>query len=453
MSSRISGDAKLGEMSMEQEARSKRNRDVSGNSDGAIGDLLDWNNLTYTMPITNSVTVSRNLKRFQADLAAYTDGQTIVFTVQTGAQFVNWRESYLKVDFSVTSDTDNSTLSHFFGSGGSYLSLFRDIIVTSRGGTELQRIERFDVWRSYKDKQIRSVDWFEGSGRDVGYVAQRPLDGVPPLQISFKNNTQRKAQRNVIAGSAPNVTTVRTFIIPMSMLGGIFDSDQLMPSMMSSGMRIEIRLNKALSVLQSYTTATGLLAPLTGALTITHKPVLVCDTHLLNDAATRQLNQTSAQNGLEFVYMGVYSQQESNKKQTNIQVSKAVGAGLATDEAEREYITESEPSSYQWRLGSQYYPFQPIENITEMVHNTFYANDLTGASSQIFTDVYSINYCGPSATFERSNLLRYSGVPINNSRTLSLDTTWVSDTEATVYVFLEHVKLSKAFLNNIVVSI
>ena len=66
------------------------------------------------------------------------------------------------------------------------------------------------------------------------------------------------------------------------------------------------------------------------------------------------------------------------------------------------------------------------------------------------------------ATFERSNTLRYSGVPINNSRTLALQMRYKEGLEGTaatmpdgaqLHVWLDYLTLAKAFLNNVVVSV
>ena len=457
--SRFSSDAKLGEMSMEQEARAKREREGGSGGGGAIKDLLDWNNLTYTMPITNSVTVARNLKRFQSDYQTYTNGQTIVFTIQTGAQFVNWRDSYIKLNLSIDQKDDNA---FWFGCGGSVMSLFRDIIVTSRGGTELQRIERFDIWRAFKDKYSRSEEWFRTTGAQVGY-ARQDLQGTNSIN-SDNHRLGHIHDQYSLHGGGPHSFD---FIIPVSFLGGLFDSDQLMPSMMSSGLRIEIRLNKIENVVQGYTTADGQVSTAADTVikAVQYKTEIVCDTHLLNDAATRQLNQTSAQNGLEFVYTGVFHQEETDGKTSNIQVSKAVSRALSSFAVKTQVGGDSNatireasnifsaPSKYQWRLGSQYYPFQTLENQDEMVQNILYAEDVSRSQPSIMRRHIKELYLGPVATFERSNLLRYSGVPINNSRTLSLDAEWANATDAPVHVFMEHVKLSKSFLNNIVVSI
>ena len=236
---------------------------------------------------------------------------------------------------------------------------------------------------------------------------------------------------------------------------------------MSSGLRIEIRLNKIENVVQGYTPGNGQVsvAADNAIKAVNYKTEIVCDTHLLNDAATRQLNQTSAQNGLEFVYTGVFHQEETDGKTSNIQVSKAVSRALSSFAVKTQVGANSTatvreasnilsaPKKYQWRLGSQYYPFQTLENQDEMVQNILYAEDVSRSQPSLMRRHIKELYLGPVATFERSNLLRYSGVPINNSRTLSLDAEWADNTDAPVHVFMEHVKLSKSFLNNIVVSI
>ena len=453
-------------------------RDVPETS--GVSDLLQWNNLTYTMPVTNSVAAARNIKPYFPDQQNYRDGDTVVFTVQTGAQFVDWSKSWLQVELEVKcpSRAADAALTTVNFGAGSICNLFKSVVVTSRSGVEIQRIEEFNRWRVITDRLKRSHEWMQSYGSSLGYKPVDPSFGSfdPPKQGSFGSNI--RAQTDYGASGSNGV---HLFNIPMSQFAGVFESDQLMPSNIASGMRIELRLE------------TGGI-PFFIGLDMNRDPAktyqdceyevsckLFCDTTLLNDAAMREIRATSASNGLEYVYKQLYHQKEpqAGVPQTNMVISKAVSRALQATCAQflvkktgllvDNFITQvwdgigddpgvqrqSQIVKQQWRLGSQYYPHQYFTTTEANYQNLTYCCEATqdkpiSLSIRDFRAYLQI----AMATFEKSALLRYSGISINNSRTLSIDAEFAdSSLEVSTECWLEYVSVGKAFLNNIVVSI
>lgn len=572
-----------------------------------VPELLNWNNLAYTMPITNSVTSARNMKEYRPQRREYeiVKNDTIVITVQTGAQYVDWSQSYLTFDFEiettdalVTASPDSpfmsadavgdiktdydqrdlqvsdaghigpqTTLSGLVVSEtkgvleseykllqtlhstdgksrntavmnatpelwtnwgyGSCLNLFQTIVVTSRSGVELMRTENFNRMSVARHRVKQSPGWFETTGIEMGYEPiseQTQFDehrgqiiaptacgqmvspatfSASALKSPFRNKKSQFIWRKKSVIADPSVKSNKiSFSIPMESLGGLFANDQLCPAALCSGMRIEIRLEDLKSAICSwgmwkstlatakYSASCVLPTAITSGLKGTMSNIkLNCDTHLLNDAAMRELNRTSAQNGLEYVYTATYSQTTPvNQGTIESTVAKSVSRAISTfggcyklmksDTSVDNFKTappdEVAITQYQWRLGSMYYPHAPFESYSQFYSNLMYSlGEFNEGKCDLSPSEYRSLLSLFSATFERSNLLRFSGVPINNSRTLSCAAEFVKPdnrfggttssfvVSATplpankyeVIIWLEYVSLAKAFLNNVVVSV
>lgn len=574
-----------------------------GDDGGGVGmdtvpDLLNWNNLAYTMPITNSVTSARNMKEYKPQRRTYecVKNDTIIVVVETGAQYVDWRQSYLTFDLEIEkteatlvptpvlsnstsitptivelgatsntigfvtkpdativfqsqnhkaiggnivpksglSDADRksylpdetenkaSTKQLWFNWGyGSCKNLFRSIVVTSRSGVELQRIDNFNRYAVCKERTNKGQEWFETKGVEMGYEPisegtkfdkrhglilhhstggfESDIFGYSSTRFDSSPFSNKKTQF-IFKRSAATKTKKISFSIPMSCFGGIFDTGQLCPASICSGLRIELRLEDIATAMSCYglykltsgdNIATGIF-PSTIAENLNGKISnmrLNCDTHLLNDAAMRELNRTSAQNGLEYVYTSVFGQSKPlQSSNIDVTVSKSVSRAISAmggcflpytssfgvDNFTTVPTVDIQLAQYQWRLGSMYFPHAPFTTYSQFYSNLLYS---VGQYSESKVDLSPSEFKSLltlfSATFERSNLLRYSGVPINNSRTLSCaaeffkpgntlqdslqyDATPVefsSGAKYDIHVWLDYVSLAKAFLNNIVVSV
>jgi len=548
----ISSDAKLRELSVKQAQAGREDK-----GDDSVGNLLNWNNLTYVMPTTNSVTSSRNRKRFDAidykqpkDL---TGSETISIRLQTGLQYVDFRKSHLslRVNLNVVA-TYNYTASFDFGVLGSVANLIDEVLITSRTGTVLSRIQNYSVWRAITHRFTKDADWFATVGVGMGYLDEKTQ------QIGGCNLTETEDPSKMGFATPPNKsvpasvhTRSQWFSIPLSELSPFFDSPQLCPQTLASGLEIQLRLKSTVSdpnlgvgkglittripYDQAPSTAT---AQKTGsdfndlAITVTlnsptaqYVPVVssmnadsfhvILDTHTLMDGPQRALRDISSRNGLEYVYSQIFSHNAGSQSAISTSadsthaidfvVNKAVSRAMMAfccvlpDVVGTEYDRDTtkswpdpllgySPTSYlnsvQWRLGSQYYPHQELisnRNARAILDETAYAFGVKRSGDPTGIKLATGNYIGDwmnterkvygpfgisAVTFERSNLLDYSGSPLNNSRTLSF--TGTVDTKQVVvktvdgrdkyenykaFYFLEYLSVCKAFLNNHVVTI
>lgn len=455
-SSRMDNGTPLRNMSMSSKKRKAsgtppgRGKAKGEGKESKTGELLTWNNMKYLVPTTNSITSARNLKVYQSSTQSYTTANSlIVFTVQTGSQYVDWSNSWLRLDVKMTAANDST--GYTFGNSGSALNWFNSIVLQSRSGVEVSRIDNFNLWSYHTNPFYFDEEWESTVGSTIGFNT-----GTQPTFLD---------------------ATFYRFAIPMYLFGGLFDSKQLCPASLASGLRVELRIEDPRTVaVWSGGTDDSLANP-----TFEIKdPTLVCDTFLIADTPMRELNMTSAKNGLEVPFIGVHTQKEGlSGTDCNVVISKAVSRAcnavaikiksadrLATDvDSFRTLAASDGLTQYQWRIGSNYYPHQPVYGAitNDSYYNENYLNALYSSKALPYVtgnaplitkgDFATTNECA-AATFERSTLLKYSGVPINNSRTLSFDGKYTAaDATDEVYIFLHYVTIAKSFLNNVVISL
>lgn len=399
----------------------------------SIDKLLDVNDLVYMMPKNLSLASARNLKEYVAQKSNYSSSESsVIITIQSGAQYVNWAASHLRFSLDITKNANTATTT--WGKGSAF-NLFREVIITSRSGQEICRLDRCNVYRLHKDRLHMSSEELASVGSLMGYDV------------------------DIVTGTAAPTTT--EWIIPMSKIAGCFDSKKLMPNWLSSGLRIELRLENALTAFYS-------TADTVNSYTIID-PKVVCDTFHLNDAAMKKLNEVSARNGLEYVFQAQHAVSDNfTTSQTTVDVNKAVSRALGCMAITRQidFIGAATQDSLacepfdivqsQFRLGSQYFPHQPLESDGEHYWNTLYTTEKLQSvhPSSVSFDDYKEFHGVITTNLERSNILALSGLPINNSMTLSLDARFGSAVlnGRQLTLFLEHVVVAKIFVNNCSIS-
>lgn len=411
----------------------------------SIDKLLDVNDLVFMMPKNLSLASARNLKEYVAQKSNYSSSESsVIITIQSGAQYVNWAASHLRFSLNVEQKQDGApatpgTNDLTWGKGSAF-NLFREVIVTSRSGQEICRLDRCNVYRLHTDRLHMSTEELASVGSLMGYQSG--------------TNTANKIR-------TAGVSDRTEWVIPMSKVAGCFDSKKLMPNWLASGLRIELRLESPLVAIQS-----------TGTDNLSYEiidPKVVCDTFHLNDAAMKKLNEISARNGLEYVFQAQHAVSDNfTTSQTTVDVNKAVSRALGCMAISRSIQTIATKTAdslkseafdivqSQFRLGSQYFPHKALESLAEHYYNTLYTTEKLQSShpsSVGFTD-YENNYGVITTNLERSNILALSGLPINNSMTLSLDARFGSsiNTGRQLTLFLEHVVVAKIFVNNVSIS-
>jgi len=429
-------------MSLESEMKNDTMAPASQrSSEGLAESLIRVNALDYELPSNMSVVVARNLKRSFANLDQYKQNGKVIITLNTGTDYCDGINSYLtfKAKTVRTSGQANEARATF--GSGSACNFLENITVTSRSGVEVERIEGLNSLRREHDRYQCSQDWIDNFGSVMGYTDEA------------KNN-------EVVLDE-----TDKTFCIPMGRLLGMFNTRKLIPSQLVGGLRIEIKLASLASALGPTTVANSSV-PADYQLT---DVTIMCDTYQLADSIQKRLNMMAASNGLEF-YFETYDRTKHNEtasQKANITVRKAVSRALwavakTRLTADVEDITKDSMSSevnnvqnFQFRLGSLYFPNQPLRNKEEQYYYAQYAFDKVKQchkQNSVSLADFKGNEGIVAVTLERSNVLGLSGLPINSSRTLQLDMNFDTPASRDIDIYMAYLKLVRVFVNNTIVK-
>jgi hypothetical protein len=405
------------------------------------------NGVAYESLPETSIAVSRTFKKNFFQKNEYTSSNNeAICDINTGAEFINPRRSYLT--FGVKLAANNAT----FGHGGA-TNLIKRVVITSRSGTEISRTEEYNVLacKSYRYGCSRSsVQQF---GQLMGFT------DVPAEQ---KNDFDLLS------------TTRKQFVIPLTMLSPFFagDGKSLIPPQLAAGLRIQLTFESD---------ARALVSDAAAVYTIDNISVVTNVTTMI-DSWQKQINEESARDGLTYSFPEWHTTQSNvgSGTRANIEVRKAVARcmmaftttqtlanGLANDNMKSDAYSAT---SVEYRLGSLYPTQQPVQNGPEMyflAQSAFDAdvldckrtNDVSLTSftdSTVATTGAADGDAVTAVSLERNDVsingvLNIGGLPTNNSRVLAVDIDGVAAT-STTYLFMKHLRVVKAFIDNVSVS-
>lgn len=520
--------------------------------------MINVNNLNYLLEPDLTVAVNSTYKKhfFNADI--YSSTRSAVCILNSGADYLDFRRSYLSFDFALKAYDKGTTTEKTqvtskrseaakwsFGAGGA-TSLIQRITVQSRSGDEICRIENAALLYHIETNYCYDQEWKE----TVGSSFMQDPESIAGHTYTHPSQTKKRIH------------------IPLYLLSGFFNYERLMPSMLCSGLRITIdwaNVENAIVVTNPSSTADLGTDP-THTLNLdfsyeVSRVELDMKSVQLTDSCQRYLNEVSATAGLEIVYAdynNTIHQIPTNGGEVNMEVRQACSRALKAfarirSNVERQlYQFDSNASGlwpfsqWQWRLGSLYFPQQPVvaKNVESWKKISLYQDKTDGAKGNspladadavpaypgdLFlnnsreTYMHALEMFGKSdpngprtsvsydmfinngyvtgttgvkdkegtvldvkrphaiipVNLERSTIFSLSGVPINNSRVLSLQATiqaggktsgvWTSDQvgnttgsyvgthvipEGSTYnhtadIFLQYVKLARVFLNNV----
>ena len=228
---------------------------AGGDTGDGMDDLLNWNNLTYKMPVTNSVVSARNIKTYPADRASYSWGPggtgragPMFFHLQAGEQYIDWGKSYLRFTLQHTPLCSGPGILNY--GLGSACNFIETVIVTTRSGTEIHRCEQFNRWRAMQDRLTKPQHWFKQVGTMMGYTGDPDFNKIlmcDKIQDSNASIDQFCLSEIATAGftrSREEGLGEQSFeyLIPLDALGGPFATGQLSPAVLAGGLIIELRL-------------------------------------------------------------------------------------------------------------------------------------------------------------------------------------------------------------------
>lgn len=379
--------------------------------------LLGANALSYRLPPDLSLATQRNV---QSNFFATNNpqpGSIAVCTLNTGSSYVDFKHSILYVDIVFTLSGGTGTDFLGWGANGSACNILNRVLITSRSGTVCERLDNSGQLASARLFMERSGDWVSTAASMMGA-------GVTSVMLQ----------------SASGAVTYR-YALPCNMwsvaLGG---TDVLWPAALCSGMRLELLLESSANALVGNTTGLTMSYAISSI-----RLDLVCVQ--LSDFAARALNQMASTSSLELVTTTAQNTQATRTAATlNVDNGRACSRALMFLFRERPISGSASnfdhfkcmtvdasfyPTEWQCRVGSLYFPQSsirgggPFAAPIELYATSMQAlGKLTGLAPATNLTVYKSDRFQIWQTLERDGAIDGSGVPLANSRLLSVAESW-----------------------------
>ena len=444
----------------------------------SIEGLKAVNGIAYELPPKFSIVDKRTSKVSFADQNSYVSGSAteMVIKINSSADYVYGPNSYLAFDVASTA-TDAAGGDDFLGFGnlavqtaaapgrpqGSAYNLFSRLLVESRSGAELERVEQSNLEVS--------------AARPFKYPADYKKTVQAAGQYPGYGTTSEYGLNADAVGSNLRVC------IPMSWFSGLFATETLIPPQLISGATYRLTLETALRAMHQFAGGT----PITGAVYTITDPRIVLDSLTLAPTIQRALMEQS-QGGLPFVYKTLYHDQAnvaSGASSLNFQVNKSVSRAVCTEWLFASQAAATLPiqnistippnvRQFQIRVGDSYRPQQPVRTGASVVQADVLKNSAEIYSSSIASlDKLGKHESPCSVSFDDwkrgtvgvsngqavifQDLLMHpelpdSGLAINNSRSLEGMfelCTLGAPVALTAHMWLEYVKIAMVFPTNV----
>jgi hypothetical protein len=443
-----------------------------------MSQLQAVNRIKYALPTNLNVVERRQNKVNFSDQNQYTSagGSEVVIRLQASTDYVYGKNSYLvmNVDADITAPVGSSGTAIGFQKNTA-LSLFDRVLFEDRSGAELERNDNLNAYaaqvcplhwsKEYVKTGVANAGQFDSA--DNVYTVVSGIS-VPSNNAYLKNGAEADYNINNNGGSP------LTVVIPLRWILGVFNNETLIPSMLLSGALIRLRLASPTRALRQLATPAG------GAITAVNyrisNPRVVCDSLSLSPVVQKNLmEQSQAGGGLDYTYETVYYQSANpgTNRNFNLQVNKAVsrcqklywsarndiGDAVAVDNLG---TAECKISQLDYRLGDMFFPQRVIDvsnpaskNGAELYENTLQSihrmkTNVDPPSIDKFQYLKSGNDSADNnghnthcQSFEMSSALEYSGLAINNSRTLEARINFEDNTNRIIDAWICYLKLAK----------
>lgn len=528
--------------------------------EAGVRSLLEVNNLAYRMTPGMSVATSRVTREWNSIRATYNEGDILSFPISSGAAYVDPDNSYIVFDVDIIPNanpippaTPNSGQNYMFFWGSdtkgrqNALNLFQSMRLTHSSGYEIDRVTRgFAPWRYIQNSYTKDKQWHDtygslmrgyqtsqvGSlfyGRDgSGGAYPRAVPSIAPgnfAPTAIDDFDMYPVSNNVKIQSAggPPITIARNWclmdqkpfasdglsvqtitfraIIPLSAISGVWDTDQLSPSFLMAGARLDLTLQNHQQVWQVRSRADPSSAP--NVITANNynytlrNAKIVLETITFTDAVLRSISMTSANVGLEIPFIAMHSVTAPiNTDDMSVQINRGLSRAnlivarvypnTADDNSDRcctidsvsSYFINPAAQGWQVKLGAEFMPAIPIRDGPALYHATQVAfgnwkadrrNTVT-MEDYLGSGPYNPNHITPAfrfcpyapagcyaMTLEKSSTLAQSGSPISAARDLNVvfggpdfnnytDVLWNG---LSVDVFVPYVTLATVFLDSV----
>jgi len=410
------------------------------------------NKVKYALPSNLNIVERRTNKVNFADQNSYSSqsGNEVVIRLQASTDYVYGKNCYLVMD--IESSAGGSNIG--FGKNTA-MAIFDRVLYEDRSGAELERNDSINRYVS----QVCPLHWSSeyvstgvaNAGQfDSGFNTH--TGGIPDNNVYQKNGTV--ANYNTRGSKL-------TVVIPLHWFLGVYNQETLIPSMLVSGSLIRLQLARAGVAFENIDTGTDEVVSYTIS-----NPRVVLDSLTLAPVVQKNLmEQSQAGGGLDFCYETAYYQSGNpgTLSNFNLQVNKAVSrcqrlywSSRSQDTPEKSYdgtqaasidnlgSCQLNVSQLDYRLGDLYFPQRVItvtdndpqknggelyENTLQSIHRMKTSVDPPSVSKDEFCRSGTALNATPELnnnngkavhcqSFEMSSALEYSGLAINNSRTL-----------------------------------
>lgn len=412
--------------------------------------LLQVNQLSYRLPPQLSIASKITHVIDYAQQQQYNNGETMLFDCQTGTQFIDPAASYLRLRVRPNVGASG------FGSG-SVKNLIERVVIRTKTGKELSRVENCNLLSRVLDRYNNSNDWLNTVGKNQGY-------------------SEHGAGVATYCKEVP--TTGYTFIIPVQCIMPCMNpiGAKLVPPNLMSGLRIELTLAEPLTAFCGTSLTAG--AVQTGY--IVEKPEIHWKSYTLADQFQRKIQEMS-NSGLSYLYKEYFHTIVATaQQQINFDVKKSASKCLraivltrdtasvnsADGKADKMASAPYRFTRYQSHISSDYFPNQPlqVDNINEDGNGESYYYNLYAMDKLDKWNPPSVNptqYTGTATTdypcgvvsfnFNKSNVSDLQGYTISNSRSLLVDMTQDVGNDVRLDVYLCFLRLAKVMMSNCLV--
>lgn len=444
-----------------------------------VENILDFNALSYQQLPDLSVATKRTTKyaRFANTSFVSTSPSSSICVLNTGSDYINGRNCFLEFNTYLPQVTQQAQTQRWTFTD-SAVNFVRSIRITDKSGNELEYIENVNMLSAMQQRIYSSTDELKN---------EATLYRIPDT-TKQPGGTQQVDPWN---GARGDKSLSVKWIIPLRLISGLFNHDQLLPPQLMSSLRVEIQWENRDRVVMWEKAPDGADFYALWDLKIS------LDTYEVTDSVARQINIRSATDGLEIQYKTYFTSvytigpdtQEFNVESRR-QVSRAYGALLHTrptnsanyqDAFNPSMATDSwEYTNWQWRAGNLFFPQVPNRVITNIAYTenskvafrelqeyagkqTYNNQKSMAINSTDFvtgpsvlrtqsTELYTRGGMAPGCvSFEKSTVQDITGIPLNNSRTLEYHGEIIPNANYSrdVTVYLQYQKLARVFMENL----
>lgn len=484
--------------------------------------LITVNDLNYVLEPDLSVATNKTHKKHFFQSSSYEHGQQGICILNSGADYIDTRRSFLSFELAGAATADTT---YTLGSLGTACNLIKNITISTRSGDELCRITDYNALQHMILPLTYDEEWFQTTGQLMGQGKRIRKDAtdvvshrfiIPMYVLSPLFAYGRLLPAMLMSGMRIEIewedkikpffaTTEDTPVAFASIRSlntggdGVLTTTIKDPYFSLASVQLSDSIQRALNELSA---TNGL-------------EVVYCD-----------WERTTIDNRTDLATVNIEVRKSCSRALKAFARVRATGGAASTttpmtDDKKDSFRAELEfPfTEYQWQLGSLYFPQQPVKaanaydcgieayaHVLEaadkfhgdarqpllslhgggVAHGAQFASQLAGVADndpyelKLVTGVNKATDFGTHAsymfdshclgvTLERSTMFNLAGVPVNNSRVLSLraklqtagsgevraDNGAAITTGATyrkIDVFLKYVKLARVFLNNVEVE-